>query len=913
MVSLTARSSLRLCTCANTSTRDQELRFTVYESLDYTKLKVSVFNEDKRTDLIGETFIDLAAVLLRGGGQADAWHDLNSKGRYAGQIRIELTFYDRRPKDENSRGTSGQRQSSLSRGTVERQEIQPPGPRDPQSVKRRPLPAPDASTPPRASDNGESMPIPVPQSTPRSYHTPPRQHQAEEEYRNEVYAEQYSQLQSSLAHSEDSTLWSTLPHSHSASGIPSSNHPSMSEPHGDFSYHDSRNSYSTPMERYRQEPEDYNDGSIPYSDDPYALQAVLAVEERRDVPELPTVAPLRHDRVQQLSGTPPGRSLPSTIAQAAYHPHSEPTYHNEQPHTDPRFNYGYHGDQGEPSNSPNSYLQLHSASEPHVPTRATYGHHDETSGHPPAPPSHRNSVPVPARPAPQSNSSQLGSPEYSQDPMTSARPAYSSSSIPSSHHVESQHQPYQVPAPDRRYSADQPHVHQQSPNYRHSYSSSSPPASQYQQQSPYSRDGPIPNAPLRQSPQASYPHSAVSIESSHQRSPLSHGMSAPSTQQTPTIIRPRPISPNEIRVTPSPPGSQVPRKALSSQSIPPGAAASSAVPFSPDSFDNYNPQVHQSQRTQSSPFDTQEPSPMYMAQSTREGAFQTTSSHTSPAVSQQNNTAKAARSLSPNRPQPQPHQQGSSEQSDASGPIIGSDGRVIDPSDHLPAHTHAPEPERKGADRNRPAISVNVKHRFGPREARGPPASGSSTIPEGLRSQSEPVAIPNAVGQMPPVVHAQSATPYARTPPSAKGQGYGSASTGTPPSASSGRNRLQKRGSPSAPANTTPSPLGPSHPGALNTSYTLPQAPPAVPGKVPISPEHYSAPNHMAAPHPYQAPVEQPPPPPRMGDGAMTVLRNEMARIDLGPCGGGAGNSSEAEKKYGGGHGGRLRRSRFGA
>ena len=39
--------------------RDQELRFTVHDSPDYNRLKVSVFNDDKKTELIGEAFANL--------------------------------------------------------------------------------------------------------------------------------------------------------------------------------------------------------------------------------------------------------------------------------------------------------------------------------------------------------------------------------------------------------------------------------------------------------------------------------------------------------------------------------------------------------------------------------------------------------------------------------------------------------------------------------------------------------------------------------------------------------------------------------------------------------------------------------------------------------------------------------------
>ena len=39
---------------------------------------------------------------MQGGGQSDTWHTLHCKGKYAGEIRIELTYYDTRPKVEKS-------------------------------------------------------------------------------------------------------------------------------------------------------------------------------------------------------------------------------------------------------------------------------------------------------------------------------------------------------------------------------------------------------------------------------------------------------------------------------------------------------------------------------------------------------------------------------------------------------------------------------------------------------------------------------------------------------------------------------------------------------------------------------------------------------------------------------------------
>src|SRR5271170_7358279 len=138
--------------------RDQELRFTVHESPDYYKLKCSVFNEDKKNDLIGEAWIDLSSVVVPGGGQSDTWHQLNFKGKYAGEVRLEMTYYDIRPKADTAaerRGGKGRSSSGFSSaphsGNVPTQRQL--GPRE---VKRRPLPPGPADSSPLTRPNPQS-------------------------------------------------------------------------------------------------------------------------------------------------------------------------------------------------------------------------------------------------------------------------------------------------------------------------------------------------------------------------------------------------------------------------------------------------------------------------------------------------------------------------------------------------------------------------------------------------------------------------------------------------------------------------------------------------------------------------------------------------------------------------------------
>ncbi|KAK6584010.1 hypothetical protein PZA11_003740 [Diplocarpon coronariae] len=141
---------------------DQELRYTVHDSPDYYQLKVSVFNDDKKTDLIGETWVDLKEVVVAGGGQNDLWHNLSCKGKYAGEIRIEITYYDSRPKQERVEKV----RPAATNGVDDSSKDSLKGPRQPKSqVKRRPLPSDPITGAP-------ASPVVIPdhaQTSPRGY------------------------------------------------------------------------------------------------------------------------------------------------------------------------------------------------------------------------------------------------------------------------------------------------------------------------------------------------------------------------------------------------------------------------------------------------------------------------------------------------------------------------------------------------------------------------------------------------------------------------------------------------------------------------------------------------------------------------------------------------------------------------
>ena len=98
-------------------------------------------------------------IVVPGGGQNDLWHNLTCKGKYAGEIRIELTYYDTRPKPEKPAAKPKQIISETD---------SPAGSLRAAPPKRRPLP----SDPFTGQTPAQQPPPPVPGHLP----APTRQH-----------------------------------------------------------------------------------------------------------------------------------------------------------------------------------------------------------------------------------------------------------------------------------------------------------------------------------------------------------------------------------------------------------------------------------------------------------------------------------------------------------------------------------------------------------------------------------------------------------------------------------------------------------------------------------------------------------------------------------------------------------------
>ena len=823
----------RIPTNSKPSRRDQELRFTVHESPDYYNLKVSVFNDDKRTDLIGETWVSLEQVVIPGGGKGDKWHNLSCKGKYAGDIRIELTYYDTRvsPEKQTSDGIHGQTRIGSGPGGSPAMA----GPRQPPPVRRRPLPAdPNNSSPAGTPDRG--TPISQPSFGPRGYHTPPHQRPLPASNSPSGFAIRDAPASSPMTFQQDHYQLSELPAEHIAQ-------------------YDNRSSYGD-EERMLDEYHDQRESS------PYSLQYT---DDGRNVhPTEGWSEPPSGNHQQQQHGhrnvpLPHSYSAPSVAA---------PTQ-------------GYHGTR-------------HSVAEPYLESGRSYDHNREWSRDqrtsplapsmqpavedelsapppPPPPPAHRNSAPtlLNHRSTPNlNNSTDMRAYAAHRHRMSIAENSPQGSPMPPS--------PYGNQPPSHRAS---PHAH-------------SPQASAYSTPTRTSRDMVSYNSPQSSLLAYQRPQYAPAETPSPGRSPRE-------TQSTPNsvpLIKPQPISPStQTSPMPAPLRQSGPpvssrstptRKSVSPHPTPPGSGpGTTGAPFSPDSFDAFNPAVK---------------------------------GHSPVADSQQSYSPSSATNTYPRGGDFQPVKTYHRNE-----PIVTSTGHVVNPSDHLPADSWAPEPERKGL---RAASEIGAEERAsrpGPRGAQPmvtvrTKAGGATTMP--MTVNRKPYTHPSHVSSALPAGMDTPAplNPTPNPPLSAPvqqretGPGHG------------GRNRLvkksrplsvgapdiQNRGGPPTTLATTanaipfahsdnfaypPQPsnyenLDYANPGYDDRSYgsgyrgaATATAPP-VPAKIPLQPYVELEEDTYVA------------------DPEMQALSEEMKRIDIGPAPGMGARS-----------GGRVRKSRFGA
>ncbi|KAH9835974.1 Protein kinase C conserved region 2 (CalB) [Teratosphaeria destructans] len=637
---------------------DQELRFTVHDSPDYHTLKVSVFSEDKKTDLIGEAWVNLDSVVIPGGGKSDIWQGLNCKGKYAGEVRIELTYYDSRPKPEPSEEDLATR---AGKGKVKRR----PLPSNPNSGSVTPDTIPELAGPVRAKHG------------PRDLSAPPRMPSMPRDTMG-------------FHHSQMHSLYGNQPIQHGlANGETQTEQP--------------------PPHDYSDEPEAVYPGQQPYID-PYQQPDFLpqlapsnrqrAGTQVRYASSQALIAPLQ-PRPLQATSLQHSQSAPMVPTQQEPEVYEDGSQLNtEYSERIPNVDYQHQRVRQRRMDVPPSFQQEYGDAYPQTELPA------ELESPPPPPPAHSNSAPA----VPQFAPSPVG--RYGSAPPPGAR----HNSVPNTSPLQ---------RIERGWNSPQQMVHGQpargrsvddygSAPERNSYGGAPSSHTPGQSPSPYSRSSPAGRGtPQRHSVADLYgqtpprPH-PLSQQVPRARSPLPEvdpryeqsSYDHQASDAAPPLIKPRALSPqpampavrprssysiqHPVRAHESSDKSPLsasrpdPRLAHLAGSTPPARksvssrpspidSGSPSVPFSPDSFDSYNPNAR--------------PSPL---------------------------------AASPHAPYQV--RGGAENAEERKGPIVGWHGQEIDPSDHLPVDSWAPEPEKKTPTKT---YGLGRDRDFGPRTSQG--------------------------------------------------------------------------------------------------------------------------------------------------------------------------------------------------
>ncbi|KAI9817044.1 MAG: hypothetical protein M1832_004762 [Thelocarpon impressellum] len=836
---------------------DQELRFTVHDSPDYYQLKVSVFNDDKKTDLIGETWVSLENVIVRGGGRADGWHNLNCKGRYAGEIRVELTYYDIRAKEEKPAGPRRDSpRESQGRDTLA-------GPRQLKQAKRRPLPADPTDT-----TQAPSAPIAADRVVPPQYaHTPPQENTYPPEYQQAPHhgPATYNGSPQRYPHGYRVREPSQEPEVQHHHGLVATTAMTLAphDPHPapyDFDEAAGGRGYapSNVLERY---------GSLP-EDDPFAQP------QYDETAPPPAFEPPEHYALPPAGPPPPpahsGRHASPGFEAAQAAQASTAAHHLPQAQAAPYTSLAH---PIPPSYSPQGQQQAYTERDPAFsgssPNRSVAYQHDQwqrgshdvgrASGRadlqsavldedvPPPPPTHRSGTsqvslydgagqsgydPV-LSPAPLNVSSRKGS--VSPVPLSLSRHGMSAS--PSSYDAYPQQPSTYAPsiapssAPGHQHAATSPsrtsndHPRRRSGEPRQLSCRDDPfglPPSLVPGYDPAvaaevssrmmteDRAGRTDRRDMIPAESSTAPPSYFRTSRSQQDLPSMHQVAA---QDGGARRAHRSSVPLTKPMAGSAQARHTMRKSVSPQpSVASGSTGLSGVPFSPDAYDALNP------------------------------------------------NASPASSIDPRSPHHATEQGSQSSRSFAEDPIRGFDGRVIDPSDHLPSDTWAPEPDR----------------------------SPSHSTPGRPETRSRPS--PNGAQPMPPSAR-RPARDAAVRPLSVNTPTYISGSD-APGGNGALRNRLQKksRSQTSSPGIAGSSPIG-AYGGGNGTPRSLPRAPT---GEYPLRErENYGpatsatsatgSPLGIAARGSPAGPPSLPPKVPmRTGREDYSALSEELRSIDIG-------------------------------
>ena len=844
------------------------MRFTVHDSADYYQLKVSVFNDDKKTELIGETWVNLEHVVVPGGGKNDLWHNLNCKGRYAGEIRIELTYYDTRPKEEKAeeRRQDG-RQDASTQGSQDQGREAIGGPRQLKQVKRRPLPADPTeglSSRPAMPDHSQSAPLPytaLPNNQ-QSYDSQPTYVDPRPDHRFESQSQfdNQNQYQTPPQFRGSPSGYDGFDQDHFSDGItnvsrmpgdPHSDQLDTYDTHSPSSYRQERASVQHGMYQREQDFErspSYGQRShiaepTPNRDHQASdLAQYSGYNDRNDGPpaqplpngngipfsnSMPDVRPqpiLQHSDSLQLRSSLPGSNNHDDLPAQNYLPpqgshrwQNQAESLNDGPGPPPPPVHRHSGARSEiqptgqgqvetyppiaqpaplrmrnernsVSNSPLFQVQSNTSYTDHLLSNSPSNSNLSHSG---ASVTSRSSYSQHDRRQPQSNISSSPIRENAQSMPPSLVAGYAPSIVDDEIERDIR---------ERRMSARPVYANDSVPQYRQLPNGYAPSGTHLPMNPAL--------GPIR------------TIENAHDR--RVHRSSAPVPMSKASISDLR----TPIRKSVSPqPGSG------------PESNQRSAIPFSPDSYDAYNPSVSARSSINSA-------GPKYNTPEQAKDAFK----------------------------------QHEIDSRLAEGPIIGSDGREIDPSDHLPTETWAPEPEVKTP---RKGPQITMRFRQSPLGAQPMPASSRRPLQDATgrpHSVSTPIFAHSADPNIAPTGRARL-----------QKKTRSSMEQGTPPPNSS----------PSAPRmNNSPSPLAPRL--DTNSYHSTPRASPSA---YPIrEPENYSygssptyarsSPSGIPPPIPGKIPI-----PAGQEEWGRDALSEEMRRIDIGVGGGQS----------------RVRRSRFGA
>jgi hypothetical protein len=656
-----------------------------------------------------------------GGGQSDQWRQLNFKGKYAGDIRIELTYYDTRPKPESAvdkRRTRDKSNSLASDATSSLSASRQLGPRE---IRRRPLPP---------GPGGYSSPGPE-QDMQDQWLQDGSDDYADNQYTNSNPPPRPPK-QKFIPETPDDVGYDLNPQFGPGlyeSQIPSrgSHAPTYSDPR-----HDSFSPYD--------EPDGYDNAYQP-----------------RPLPQQPHT---------------PSHSRP-TSSSAPHSPYEDPPYHSSSPRVTPQATPPQAQQwSNRMSTSPTKYASYRDSplrqsvtqrEMPDLGPRYPDPRFDEDEPPPPPPP-----------PTHREHRARMAVSPTMFDPNNHSPSAAVLYEPSGSQHQRRDHQVVEDQSPLQRLERGYDLVQtEESPRpLQTSRSHESSPSAHDDRYPAFPRDRRRSNVqempPLRQAA------STGDVQPLHEKNytydansrvlPDEFGRSAghvqPRRAQTfdqlednryirrsdPVVVRPRAISPN--------PKHNIPRKSLTPTFGTPERNTSQS-PFGPDSYDDLNPGT----------------SPIV-----DEGAYK---------YPKQDMEAARQKEVDKLRDQ---------------GPIIGNDGRVIDPSDHLPSDTWAPEPERK---QRQPEHVIKIRTREEARMQRNQGPSPAPVRPHSIATspyQSSPQSSPY------PSPHPSGPLPYQSSP-----SGPPMPSQADSPG---NRNRLRK------PVPLRPLPIQP---------YPQPQTSPAVP------------------------------------------------------------------------------------